>query len=248
MAAASTQPEVQIPQHPVSSASPAHRWTDLGLVLLVAFAISILGSIIRAFHPGPLNYSNARLLLGVVDEAIPLVLLFVLLKRQGRSLHDLGFSFRWADRWTDVLKAAGLTVAAFFALYVGTVAIRFLYYSFTLHSFIDSGPRNNFSATSVWLILPFMVLNGFHEEIIVRGYLMTEWIELRGSARMAGFISLAVQTSYHLYYGVYGALTVGCGLSVFAIYYAKSRRLMPVILAHIFWDLITVFSRLHAGS
>jgi len=244
MAAASTQPEVQIPQHPVSPASRAHRWTDLGLVLLVAFAISILGSIFRAFHPGPLNYSNARMVVGMVDEAIPLVLLFVLLKRQGRSLQDLGFSFRW----TDVPKAMGLTVAGFFAVFAGFVALRFFYYLFTHHSFTDSGPHNDFSATSVWLILPFLVLNGFHEEIIVRGYLMTEWIELRGSAPIAAFISLAVQTSYHLYYGVFGALTVGCGLSVFAIYYAKSRRLMPVILAHIFWDLITVFSRLHAGS
>jgi len=69
MAAASTQPEVQIPQHAVSPASRAHRWTDLGLVLLVAFAISILGSIFRAFHPGPLNYSNTRLVFGMVDEA-----------------------------------------------------------------------------------------------------------------------------------------------------------------------------------
>ena len=147
-----------------------------------------------------------------------------------------------------MLKAVGLTVAGFLALFIGFMAIRFIYYGFTLHSFVDSGPRNNFSATSAWLILPFMVLNGFHEEIIVRGYLMTEWMELHGSAQMAGLISLAVQTSYHLYYGVFGALTVGCGLSVFAIYYAKSRRLMPVILAHIFWDFITVFARLHSGS
>lgn len=244
MAAASTQPEVQIPQHPVSPVSRAHRWTDLGLVLLVAFAVSILGSIFRAFHLGPLNYSNARLVLGMIDEAIPLVLLFVLLKRQGRSLQDLGFSFRW----TDLPKGVGLAVLGLFGMFIGFIAIRFLYYSFTLHSFTDSGVHNNFSATSIWLILPFLVLNGFHEEIIVRGYLMTEWMELRGSAQMAAFISLAVQTSYHLYYGVFGALTVGCGLSVFAIYYAKSRRLMPVILAHIFWDLFTVFSRLHAGS
>jgi membrane protease YdiL (CAAX protease family) len=244
MVSAGTQPEVQIPQHPVSPVSRTHRWIDLGLVLLVAFAVSILGSIFRAFHPGPVNYSNARVVLGMIDEAIPLVLLFVLLKRQGRSLQDLGFSFRW----TDGLKALGLTLAGFIALFIGFVAIRFFYYSFTLHAFTDSGAHNNFSAASVWLILPFMVLNGFHEEVIVRGYLMTEWIELRGSAQMAGFISLAVQTSYHLYYGVFGALMVGCGLSVFAIYYAKSRRLMPVILAHIFWDLITVFSRFHSGS
>ena len=62
---------------------------------------------------------------------------------------------------------------------------------------------------------------------------MTEWIDF-AALRDGRFISLAVQTSYHLYYGVFGALMVGCGLSVLAISYAKSRRLMPVILAHIF--------------
>ena len=241
MASIGTQPAVEIPQQSVSPVSRAHRWTDLGLVLLVAFAVSIVGSIFRTFHSGPLNHSNRQLALGMIDEAIPLVLLFVLLKRQGRSLGDLGFSFRW----TDVPKAVGLTVAGFIASYIGFIAMRFMYYAFTHHSFADSGAHNDFSATSVWLILPFLVLNGFHEEILVRGYLMTEWIELRGSAPMAALISLAVQTSYHLYYGVFGALLVGCGLSVFAIYYAKSRRLMPVILAHIFWDFVTVFSRLH---
>src|ERR1041385_9064617 len=91
-------------------------------------------------------------------------------------------------------KAVGLTVAGFIAVFTGSMAIRFVYYVFTLHSFVDSGQHNNFSATSAWLILPFLVLNGFHEEIIVRGYLMTEWMELRGSAQMAGLISLAVQT------------------------------------------------------
>jgi membrane protease YdiL (CAAX protease family) len=243
MASTGTQLQVELLQPaPSPAVGRGHRWTDLGLVLMVAFAMSILSSIFRAFHLQPLNYSNAQIFLGIVDEIIPLTLLFVLLKRQNRSLKDLGFNFRW----TDLPKAAGLTAAGFLGMYIGFMVLRTLYYLLTLHSFSDSGPRNDFSATSMWLILPFMFVNGFHEEVIVRGYLMTEWIELRGSAAVAAIISLLVQTSYHLYYGVFGALTIGCGLSIFALYYAKSRRLMPVVLAHILWDVITVTTRLHS--
>lgn len=102
-----------------------------------------------------------------------------------------------------------------------------------------------FDATSLWFLIPLLLLNPFFEETLVRGYLMTELIELRHSVALAVVVSLAVQTSYHLYYGIYGALTVGSGLSVFALYYAKSRRLTPVILAHLLWDLTALLGAWH---
>lgn len=104
---------------------------------------------------------------------------------------------------------------------------------------------NRFDATSMWFLLPFLLLNPFFEELLVRGYLMTELMELRHSVALAVIVSLVVQTSYHLYYGVYGALTVGSGLSVFAFYYAKSRRLTPVIFAHLMWDLTAFLGAWH---
>lgn len=128
---------------------------------------------------------------------------------------------------------------------VSYFAMRSVYFATTSHSLVDNGPRWNFTSASVWAILPFVVLNPFFEEMLVRGYLMTELIDLRKSVVLAAVISLTVQTSYHLYYGVLGALMVGSGLSIFAIYFAKSRRLMPVILGHMFWDFITIFLKLH---
>lgn len=98
-----------------------------------------------------------------------------------------------------------------------------------------------FESSSFWLLIPFVILNPFYEEILVRGYLMTEIIELRSSVVLATFVSIALQTSYHLYYGVVGALSVGGAFAVFALYYAKTRDLMPVILAHLFWDLTALW-------
>jgi membrane protease YdiL (CAAX protease family) len=241
MASPITQPELEIsPPAEVPSVSNAHRWIDLSLVLMVAFAASILGSIHLAFHPGPITYSNIRLVLGILDEGIGLALFLVLFKRQGRRLQNIGFEFRW----TDLPKALGLTVLAFTAMVAMIVTVRHAYFLITLRN-LQEGPRSGFSGASIWLIVPFLILNAFFEEMLVRGYLMTELIDLRKSVVFAAVISLAVQTSYHLYYGVYGAAMVGCGLAVFAIYYARSRRLMPVILAHMLWDFTTVLSKLH---
>jgi membrane protease YdiL (CAAX protease family) len=241
MASTITQPELEIVLPPgTPSVSNAHRWIDLGLVLLVAFAGSILKSIDQAFHPIPLNLTNMRLVFGLLEEATALTLFLVLFKRQGRNIKDIGFSFRWMD----VPKAVGLTLAAFTAMVAMILTTRYVYSLITLTTMRDMGPHWQFKDSSIWLILPFLILNPFFEEILVRGYLMTEWIDLRKSVALAAVISLAFQTSYHLYYGVFGAAMVGCGLSVFAIYYAKSRRLMPVILAHMLWDFTTVLLKL----
>jgi membrane protease YdiL (CAAX protease family) len=207
----------------------------------VAFATAILHSVYLAPHPTPIDYSNVRLLMGFVEEAIALALFLVVFKRQNRRLQELGFDFRW----TDLLKGVGLAFAGLSAMFAMFLAISSVYYMRTHQLRLDSGPRSNFSSCSIWFILPFLLLNPFFEEMLVRGYLMTELIGLRKSVVLATVVSLAVQTSYHLYYGVLGAVMVGAGLSVFAIYYAKSRRLMPVILGHMFWDFCTVYLKLH---
>jgi membrane protease YdiL (CAAX protease family) len=89
--------------------------------------------------------------------------------------------------------------------------------------------------------LPFLLLNPFFEELIVRAYLMTEIRELTGSATLAVIVSATVQTSYHLYYGWKGALAMGFMFLIFSIYYARKRRITPVILAHAVLDLAALF-------
>jgi membrane protease YdiL (CAAX protease family) len=242
MASTSTQPELEIaPSIPVPPISVAHRWIDLGLILAIAFASSIVGSIYLAFHPIPPSYSNMRLLSGIAQELTGVLLFLVLFQRQGRRLQDIGFDFQW----TDLPKAFGLAAAALIVMWIMTLGVNYIWFFITLR--IPQWPetRAMFSATSLWLVLPFLLLNPFFEEMLVRGYLMTELIALRKSVLLATVVSLAFQTSYHLYYGVLGAMIVGSGLTVFAIYFAKSRRLMPVILAHMLWDFTSMLRIWH---
>jgi len=90
------------------------------------------------------------------------------------------------------------------------------------------------------MAIPVFLLNPFFEELIVRAYLMTEIGELTGSWILAAGLSTALQFSYHLYYGWEGALSLSFQFLVFSIYYANTRRAIPVILAHGFFDVIAL--------
>ena len=74
MASATTQLEPEDSSiSPSPSVTPAHRWDDLGLILAIAFAASILGKLsISHFVPsGALSYSNsATVVTGICDEII----------------------------------------------------------------------------------------------------------------------------------------------------------------------------------
>jgi membrane protease YdiL (CAAX protease family) len=66
---------------------------------------------------------------------------------------------------------------------------------------------------------------------------MTEIIDLTGSSSLAIAVSVALQTSYHIYYGWWIALSLALQFLVFAISYALSRRALPIIVAHGLFDL-----------
>ena len=214
----------------------ARRWTDLGLVLLFAFVPSIAVSINHLWHSQQVQFTNAKILAGVFQELCLLMLFAVLYFRQGRKLSGLGLGFQW----TDLAKGLGLFLAGFTAYWL---AYSLSWFGPT--SLYSPRTAGVFAGTSFWLLIPFLCLNPFFEETLVRGYLMTEIIELRSSKTMAILLSVAIQTSYHLHYGIPDALSLGLGLGVFAIYYANARRLAPVILAHWLWDLTSLIGAWH---
>jgi membrane protease YdiL (CAAX protease family) len=205
---------------------------ELVLVLLVAFGLHVASSLYTFFHPAVPTMTNAGLTAGVWQELIALTVFGAFFFSRGRRLSGLGLGFRW----TDLPKGLGLVIACFAVEAYSPFVIRSCWYLLT-HKNMQMPPNWNFAAVSRWTLLPFLCLNPFFEEILVRGYLVTELTNLRFSVAAATLVSLALQTSYHLYYGIVGALSVGAGLSILAIYYAKSRNLTPVIVAHLLWDL-----------
>ncbi len=175
---------------------------------------------------------DARWIGGIVRELIGLLLLGYVLWRRKLRFKDLGLS------WSKGTLPTGFGVAA-------VACASYLAGSFVTHRFFVSflpflhggvTARALFSSSSV-MIVPFFLLSPIFEELIVRAYLMTEVQALTGSWTLATFLSVAIQFSYHLYYGWEGALAVSFLFIVFSVYYARTRNATPIIIAHELFDL-----------
>jgi membrane protease YdiL (CAAX protease family) len=95
---------------------------------------------------------------------------------------------------------------------------------------------------SYWWTVPVLVLSairhGIVEEVIVVGYLLDRLPRLGWSLPMAIFASSMLRGSYHLYQG-FGPFIGNAIMGViFALVYVRTRRLMPLVIAHAVLDIV----------
>jgi membrane protease YdiL (CAAX protease family) len=218
------------------------RVCELALVLLVAFGPTLLTSL-WAWWTGNILSTTApvRSLINIIlRQALELGLLAYVLFRRGQTFRDLGLTFRWTD-----LPAAGLLYFASVLVHaVAHNAVNWL-------TIVATGHRADFAlsrapiagVTAIALYALYAIVDPVDEELIVRAFAMTEIEELTGSAALAVAASVGLQTAYHLYQGAPNALAAGAGFLLYACFYARFRRILPVILAHACWDLLVVWHR-----
>ncbi len=217
------------------------RVLELGVVILVAILPLIYNSTAAVLagvgQVTPLT-SSISYLRGVITELASLALLGYVLVRQGRSLRDLGFSFRWRDLPISAL----LFVVMYIAAYVFALGLYLAYYSLTGYK-LDFTPLNVVqSPVSVSYAL-FSLVNPFFEELVVRAYVQSEVQHFTGRASAGILVSVAIQVSYHLYQGLTAASSLVVVFLIFALYYASQKRIMPVILAHLYSDVLSMLAR-----
>ena len=53
--------------------------------------------------------------------------------------------------------------------------------------------------------------------------------------------SIVLQTSYHLYQGWFSALYLSIMFTIYSLYFAKYRKIIPIILSHLYFDLAALF-------
>jgi len=224
----------QAVQVETSTVEVRRRWFELFLVLFVSCGTPLLHSLYLLIK-GPASItqvSEMRWLGGLLQEISSLLLLGYVLARRSRRFRDLGL--RWSFR--DV--GAGLLVAGVsFAAYVmGSMVVQVIHHN--VYGAFAKGPTGAtfFSHPGPWAV-PFTLLNPFFEELIVRAYLMTEVADLSGSSALAVAASVLFQSSYHLYYGWAGAISLAFMFLALSLYYARSRRALPIIVAHAFFDI-----------
>ena len=216
-------------QTKMAASEKQQRWFEVFLVLLAACGSSFLNALFilrNGLNSVPQN-SNQRWLIGILQEVVSLLLLGYVLSRRSLRFKDLGLGWRLKDVGVGLL-VAGISYISYI---LGSMLVHSAHYAIYGSVAKSLSGRDIFAHPPVAAI-PFSLLNPFFEELIVRAYLMTEVSDLTGSSFLAIAVSVAVQSSYHLYYGWTGAISLSFPFLIFGVYYARSRRILPVIVAH----------------
>jgi membrane protease YdiL (CAAX protease family) len=211
------------------------RYFEVCLVLLISLSSSFLSSLYLYLH-GPTSLTQGtpfRWTNAFLHHVLALVLMGYVLTRSGRRYRDLGLRWSFRDCGIGALLAMGSFVSAVFAAFVVQFIHRMLYGTLLINPH-----GREFWGHPGTILLPYLILTPFFEEMIVRAYLMTEIMDLTGSSALAVLVSVLVQASYHLYYGWYGASVLVFAFLVLALHYARYRRALPVIVAHELYDLV----------
>ncbi|WP_229067420.1 CPBP family intramembrane glutamic endopeptidase [Actinoplanes sp. DH11] len=92
-----------------------------------------------------------------------------------------------------------------------------------------------------WWAVPVLILsalqNSILEEVIVVGYLITRLRTTRLSIAAIVAISAVLRGSYHLYQGFGGFIGNAVMGVVFALFFLRTKRVMPLIVAHALLDI-----------
>lgn len=170
-------------------------------------------------------------LLGIFFSLVPVVLVLFLLSGRGVSaFRRLGFTFE------KPLRTIGFGVGLAVVIGVGTLGVY-------------AGGRALGMTTAIipaaldayWWTIPVLVLSAVRhavlEEVIVVGYLFIRLRELGWSTPAIIITSSLIRGSYHLYQG-FGPFigNVLMGL-LFAWFYTRVRRVMPLVIAHALIDI-----------
>jgi uncharacterized protein len=166
-------------------------------------------------------------LLGIFFALIPVLLALYLL---GRSRAELGFSPKRPG--FDLGWGFGLAAA------IGIPGLLLVYVAAKLGLNAQIIPA---ALQQVWWAVPVLILsavqNAVLEEVIVVGYLVTR---LRAFGWRTVYVVLAsavLRGSYHLYQG-FGAFVGNAVMGVvFALFFLRFKRVMPLIVAHSLLDI-----------
>ena len=169
----------------------------------------------------------------------PVLVIGFLLARNREGWPGIGLTRLRAG---DVAMGLILWVASFILVLV--LAQLFRFFGQREVDFLPEGLPLWFRAIQAVLIA---VTAGVTEEIVVRGYAQTRLEQLRASTAVILLLPTALWGVLHVYQGLGAALTIfGLGL-MYAWYFNRTRRLWPLILAHILFDLTQLIFIL-AGS
>lgn len=210
----------------IKSLSPGQEFV---FVLALAFAWPIFGSLAALAYPQPPVPINGADLASILSLELPvLAVLAVFLWLRGWTLAKLGPP----PAKTDL--PLGLALAALTAVMFWWLQALVLAFGLSLPSANEAVPV---AGDIGWpMVAAASAVNGFYEEALVCGYLITA-LRDRRSTWTAVHLSTAIRTAYHLYQGSLGVVSIVPMGLLYAWLYARTGRLWPLVVAHVLLDL-----------
>lgn len=221
---------------------------EIAVVLAVSFALSAYTAVLNLIEGVLLGLSNQTVALnpsrspfGLIDLGLNLASLFQLLAwgalavyllwRSGFSAAQIGLG-RIRCR-PDILGGLGL------AALIGVPGLALYQVARMLGANASVEPAELYDT---WWRIPMLLLlafgNGWAEEVIVVGFLLTRLRQLKINPWLALAISSLLRGAYHLYQGFGAGLgNVAMGV-VFGYAWQRTGRLWPLIIAHTLIDAV----------
>lgn len=216
-------------QSPTARVEIATPLAEVGLVLGVSVGIiatlSLISLVLRAAYP-VIEMSDGRLLRTLGVEVALAVILVPILRRRGWTAARLTVPFTS----TDLVHGVGVLAVAWL-FYVVTSLLTYV----LAPSFVTRLMGMSFGGHISWgMVALVTVINPLFEETLYLGYTVNA-LSSRGIA-VAVAVSVVARALLHLYQGPLALFSVTPVGLAFALYFVRTRRLWPVVMAHMLLD------------
>src|SRR5690348_4820695 len=178
------------------------------------------------------DFGQARLVRTFAAEVIYVILLWPWLAARGWSFGAIA----GAPQPIDIWRGFGLAIAAYVAYYCSA----YTWVVFGPGTYEVLQKATPVGTAAAWVITMGVILNPIVEEFLWLGYGITAL--RRYGTRTAVLVSLSLRLFVHLYQGRLAFISVLPLAVVFTLYFVRTRRLWPVIVAHMLFDTLGLLS------
>jgi len=215
------------------------------LEVVVVLLVAVLPYLLSAWfaQPGGAPFAGPTRsidrITGAIETSVPIL---YIIYRTGEGWARFGIR---AFRPTDALVAAGLWAATWLGCRAFTSPSPFSFPVTSQGSIpVPSAPA--FSLFGSALLVVSLAAGAFAEEVAMRSFLLHRLEKLTQSKAWAVVIASLLFGSYHIYEGLWNAMSVTFMGLVFSIYFVNYRRIAPLVLAHTAWNVwLTILSMRH---
>ena len=225
----------------------AEIWIVLGLSIGQSAVYAVVNIVARLTAETPLGRQSATLnasrserpyldlvyqLLSIGFKILPVALALYLLSKPGRrAVHRVGLDL--------VRPVRDMGVGVALAALIGIPGLGLYALGRALGITVEIRAA---ALDTHWWVVPVLILsalaNGLLEEVVAVGYVVERLEELGRRPMTIVLTSSVLRGSYHLYQGIgpfFANLAMGL---VFAEYYRRRRRTMPLVVAHTLLDVV----------